>query len=312
MKYIIKGLAAMVFLLGFKGFAQQESMYTQYMFNRLIVNPAYAGAKDGLNLTGLYRHQWTGFTPFNGDPRNLTFSAHGPIMDGKSGLGGFVNSDWNGVIQKNTFGVAYAFRFRLGKTGSVSLGLNAAFQQYKFNAFQRNPLDKYDPSLPNGSSTAYNPNLGAGLFYNTGKLYAGLSVQNLMETNINILKNTDVDKAKYRNHIYFTGGYDIRISNDFLISPSLFIRYVAKTPVQFDINCNFTFVDRIWVGATFRYKDALAGLIGFHLNPNMRIGYSYDYSFFGLNRYNTGTHEVMVSYDFGNIARSKLQIPRYF
>jgi len=310
-KYIFLALLILTCWSG-KTFAQQESMYTQYMFNRLIVNPAYTGTKDGLSVTALYRHQWTGFTPFNGDPRNLTVSAHAPILDGRSGIGGYVTSDWMGVIQRNTLAMTYAFRFQVGKTGAVSLGLSGGVQQYSFNNFQHNPYNEGDPALPNGAFTVYRPNFGTGAFYNNGKFYAGISAQNLIESKIDLLKGTSADKARYYRHYYLTTGYDFRVSDDFLISPSGFVRYVQNAPVQFDLNCNFTFVDKFWVGASYRFKDAMCGIIGFNLLPQMRLSYAYDYSFFNMNRFNTGSHEVMLNYDFGNVTRTRLQIPRYF
>ncbi|MCS7072911.1 MAG: type IX secretion system membrane protein PorP/SprF [Bacteroidia bacterium] len=305
-------LFAVIVYLFFAGevlvYAQQESLFSQYMFNRLVINPAYAGTKDGLSLTALYRHQWTGF---EGAPRTFTFSGHAPIMDRRSGIGGFVIADQYGANSAMAAGVNYAYRINF-ENSSLAFGVQAAAVQFGVDGTKLTTRQSADRAIPRSSETVIKPDVGAGVFFNTGKFYTGLSISHLVEQDLGFSTAATSQQAKLSRHYYATMGYDIYVSENFVISPSVFGRYTAGAPFQFDLNANFMLLDRFWVGASYRHEDAVIFLAGFHIIPQIRMGYSYDYTISNFRGYNSGTHEIMLSYDLRQAGSSKTKTPRYF
>ncbi|MCS6904728.1 MAG: type IX secretion system membrane protein PorP/SprF [Bacteroidia bacterium] len=312
-KYILFFLSAAYFLLKLEVRAQQESIYTQYMFNRLIVNPAYAGTKGVISFTALYRHQWADFP---GAPRTFTASLHGATSNMRHGLGLSFSNDIHGALRISLAGINYAFRIPIEENRTyLSLGLQAAGIQY---ALESNKLDfrnRADPLLSRAEENVLLPDVGTGIFFNTPQFYAGFSVAHLIENNINILEG---GKAKLARHYFLNAGYDIsldRYHNSIILTPSFLARVATNSPLQLDINLMIMLIQKFWAGVSYRTlksSDAISFMVGFYPFKLLRIGYGYDYALGDLRDYQNGTHEIMLSLDFGNSNRAKVLTPRYF
>jgi len=295
----------------FKGLAlsQQESLFSQYMFNRLVINPAYAGTKQGLSITALSRLQWTGF---DGAPRTGTLSAHAPILQQKHGIGGYVIYDKIGFTAQTGAGLSYAYRIPTGENSRLSFGLQFGASQFKFesNAVTTNEID--DPQFNRGTLSKMKPLLGAGTFFNTGRFYIGASALHIIEQKYAYESNA---KAKLARHYYFTAGYDMylsKASRDFILSPSVFVRGATGSNWQFDGTLVFMYIQKFWIGTSYRNDDAVVFLAGVYPTKQLRLGYSYDLGMSTFKTYHNGSHEIMISYDFYKGGPSDIEVPRLF
>lgn len=292
-----------------RSFAQQDAQYSQYMFNMMAVNPAYAGSRDVLSITGLYRNQWVGL---EGAPVTQTLTADMPVRKEKIGLGLSLFNDKVGVVSTRSIAGTYAYRLRLNKKGVLAFGLqgglvyiNGDYQSVQLNPGGNNP----DNAFPN-DYTRYAPIIGTGVYYSTDRFYLGLSMPNLIKYTLTDNRFTDNRAVKYR-HVFFMTGYVIPLSPTVVWKPSLLTKFVKGAPVSFDINTNFWFYDRFAVGASYRTGSAVLGMAEFQITPQFRLGYAYDYGLNALQRYNAGTHEIMLRYEF-SFDKSKVLSPRYF
>jgi type IX secretion system PorP/SprF family membrane protein len=293
--------------------AQQESIYSQYMFNRLIINPAYAGTKGVVSVTALYRHQWTDFP---GAPRTFTASVHGATQNMRHGFGLSLSNDLHGALRISLGALSYAFRIPIVENKTyLSFGLQAAGIQYALNLDKFDYRDRRDPVFASGGENVFLPDVGAGVFFNTPQFYAGFSAAHLIENNIKILEGSE---AKLARHYFLTAGYDFSLDkkhNSVILTPSFFLRSASHAPVQLDFNLNVMLIQKFWAGVSYRTlktSDALSFMVGFYPFKLVRLGYAYDYALGNFRDYQNGTHEIMVSFDFGNPNRAKVLTPRYF
>lgn len=288
--------------------AQQNPLYSQYMFNQLVINPAYAGTKQYISSTLFTRKQWVGF---GGSPLTISATLHGPLKNKRAGLGFFINNDHIGVTNQTDIYGAYSYHLPL-KDGSLSMGVSGGISFYRSDL---NSLDVWDPNdnvYQVNILTNQLPNFGTGLYYSKEKWYAGISVPQLISYDPD--KGVNATKASMHHpipHYYFTAGYVFTLSQDLALKPSCLVKYVKKDNVQFDINVNALFNNIVWVGASYRYKDAMVFIFEYQLNRKLRLGYSYDYPITPINTVTTGSHEIMLGYDFGYDIM-KIKNPRYF
>jgi len=281
-------LALLIVSISGISYGQQDPQFSQNMFNKLYTNPAYAGSSEGICGTLMYRDQWGGF---DGAPKTGVFSLDAPVNFLHGGLGLTVlAADELGF--ENTFAVklAYAFRFNVGQ-GNLALGIDAGLLQksidgdFKFN-------DPGDPIIPTSDvSGSVIPDLGAGIYYNSDKLYLGASASHLAESEVDYGDFT----TKMARHYYFMGGYRIDFSPSISLTPSVFVKNVADQ-TQLDINANLFFNNRFWIGGSYRLEDAIVLMAGLNITPNLRLGYSYDLTTSELKDYSSGTHEIMLGY----------------
>lgn len=293
------------------GFAQQDAQYSQYMFNMLSVNPAYAGSRDVLSVTGLYRNQWVGL---EGAPVTQTITADMPVRKEKIGLGLSLFNDKVGVVSTRGITGSYAYRLRFSKKGTLAFGIQGGLVYFNgnYSSIAFNPDGSRDNSVP-GDYLRYAPVVGTGIYYSTDRFYLGLSMPNLIKYNLTderMNANVENRAAKYR-HVFFMTGYVVPLSASVVWKPSLLTKFVTGAPVSFDFNSNFWFYDRFAVGASYRTGAAVLGMVEFQATPQLRLGYAYDYGLNNLQRYNSGTHEIMLRYEFG-FDKSKVLSPRYF
>ena len=291
---------------GTQVFAQQSPQYSQYMFNMLAINPAYAGSKDYLSTCALYRQQWTDFT---GAPKTATFSIHGPLSAGKMGLGFTFINDKIGPVTRNDFFASYAFHIETG-SGVFALGIQGGGVQYSAKLSDLRTFDVGDNVQANGDESEFLPNAGAGLFYYSEKFYAGFSVPQLLSDDPK--STSDIKTGPSTSmHYMFNTGIVLGSSDNFKVKPSVMLKSVSGSPLTYDINANFFFGKIVGVGISYRNEDAIVGLLSLQLTPQLRFGYSYDMTQSDIKDYSSGTHEIMLGYDFGHQV-PKVRVPRYF
>lgn len=306
-------LLAMVVLGLVRSHAQQDAQYSQYMFNMLAVNPAYAGSRDVLSITGLYRNQWVGL---EGAPVTQTLTADMPVRKEKIGLGLSLFNDRVGVITSRGITGTYAYRIRFDRKGTLSFGIQGGVVYFnsELRSVRTNPTGVSDPAFAD-DFVRYAPVVGTGVYYSTDRFYIGLSLPNLIKYTLNdprvISTATPSERAMKYRHLFFMTGYVFNLSPSVVWKPSLLTKFVTGAPVQFDINTNFWFYDRFGVGASYRTGAAVLGMAEFQVTPQFRIGYAFDYGTNALQRYNAGTHEIMLRYEFG-FDKAKVLSPRYF
>jgi len=288
--------------------AQQDPMYTQYMENMITINPAYAGSKDMLSMMAVSRNQWVSMP---GAPVTRTFSIHSPITGSNMGLGLSVLSDQIDPIKQTGVYFDYSYTLHFGGNQNLALGLKGGINFYQAGLSTLATNDSGDPVFASDINRNFLPNIGVGAFFHTDRYYLGLSLPKLIENTINKNSVATQNVSKEQIHIFFMAGYVFDLNRIVKFKPSILTKYVKNAPVSFDLNGNFLFYDRLWLGAMYRVGDSFGGLFQIQATNQLKIGYSYDLPINLLGAYNGGTHEIMVSYDF-NFGRGKIRSPRYF
>jgi type IX secretion system PorP/SprF family membrane protein len=285
--------------------AQQEAMYTQYMFNGLVLNPAYAGSHEAISLTALHRMQWTGI---DGAPTTSTFSIHSPLHNQKIALGATFTNDKIGITRNQSVALSYAYRIRVGEQGMLSMGLQASFSYYKIEYFKLNIKDP-DNVFSNDFVTNIAPNFGTGVFYTSPKLYVGVSAPRLLN---NKIKKDKVVSLKEIQHYFVTAGYMFEVSPDLKIKPNILMKAVSDAPIQFDFNTNVLLKEFLWLGLSYHSLDSFSALVEIQASPSFRFGYAYNFTTTkAIRKATTGTHEIMLNYRL-KFAKDKILSPRYF
>ncbi len=291
--------------------AQQEAMFTHYSFNTLAVNPGYAGSRDALTVTGLHRSQWVGFP---GAPRTQTLTAHAPVMNEKIGLGLSVLNDQIGPTKQTAFYVDFAYKIPVGK-GKLAFGLKAGANMLRANLSELSTDQPNDPQFQQGIQSQFLPNFGFGLYYSTSKYYIGLSTPRLLENNYETNSTTGSLEGGERRHYYFIAGtvFPLNERQTVKLRPTTFVKLTQAAPVEMDLTALFYFRDKYWIGPMFRTGDALGVLAGLNITDQFSFGYSFDWSYGNKTvKYNGGSHEIMLRYDFYFNDKAKIRSPRYF
>jgi type IX secretion system PorP/SprF family membrane protein len=313
-------LASLLLVSGLR--AQQDATYSMYMFNGLFLNPAYAGSHEVISTTAIYRHQWAGF---DGAPRTANISVHAPFKRDQYALGVTVTNDRLGLT--NMFSVTPAFSYRIKvRKSRICLGVQAGFTYYQ----QRNTQAILPDNITPDQLFSVNNNLplfnvGFGIYVYGKKYFIGASVPHLIPNSLNgkySLVAAGDQVAKQYNHFLLTAGYvfgkDAAIVK---VKPTFLMKYVTgdrRNLPQFDFNLNFLFVDRLWVGAGWRlggdYQnwkgESVIAMVEAKITPQLRVGYAYDATLSKLNPYQSGTHEIMLGYDFW-YDKKRFVTPRY-
>jgi type IX secretion system PorP/SprF family membrane protein len=297
-------------LVSLSAFGQRDALYSQYMFNQLVINPAYSGSKEEMSLSVIKRYQWTGL---DGAPSTLTMSAQSPLRNEHVALGVYVYSDQIGADKDLGVVGSYAYRVRLG-AGKLSLGLQGGISQVSTDWSKVSIHEVDDAVYTAMQKHSLKPDANFGVYYYTPKYYIGLSSKHLLENQFGKVEHTDgsTTYSTLTRHFYFMGGMAIPVSDKIVFKPSTLIKYANNAPVNMDLNASFLFNNRIWLGASFRSgKNAMVFMVELQATSNLRIGYSYDASMGALKAYNGGSHEIMLSYDL-NLFKSRVLTPRYF
>jgi len=312
---IKKFIIILILLIATKiSIAQQEPMYTQYLFNTQIINPAYTGTWESLGFLVLGRHQWVDMP---GAPRTYTFAMQTPAgKKEKVALGLSVISDV--IFKEKRFGLFadYSYKLKIDEKGTwLRLGLKAGFTNYSHNFNDYNLVSTNDNQFQGEADHKFMPNFGVGVFLsNKQKYYIGFSIPKIIQNNFDLNINNYSTQAELR-HFYMTGGLVFNLSEDVKFKPTGLLKLSLGSPVQFDLTANFLLKEKLWLGAMFRTKLKTGGSYGFIsqwiFNNKLRIGYAIDFATGNIGNYAGLTHEVMISYQITTLKETIIS-PRYF
>lgn len=294
-------------LLSFVVNAQQDPQYTQYMYNTVNVNPAYAGSREVLSVFGMYRTQWVGL---EGAPDTGVFSVNSPVGQ-KVGLGLTFVSDKIGISEESTISADFSYTIPMSddETYKLALGIKATGHLLNVDFTKLNIWNPDDPYL-NNISNRFSPNVGAGAYLYSDVFYVGLSVPNMLETK-HYNDNDRESLASERMHGYLISGYVFDLTEDIKLKPAMMLKAVEGAPLQADISANALFYEKLTFGLAWRWQAALSALAGFQVTDGWFIGYSYDAETTKLANYNSGSHEIFMRYEF--IKRvERVMSPRFF
>lgn len=289
--------------------AQQDAMYTQFFSNQLIINPGYAGSRDCISATMLYRNQWTGFP---GAPVTQTLSVHAPILKGSSGAGFTLQHDKIGITDNSLLSGAYAYRLDLGKA-RLAFGLQGEMRLQQINWAQAHPLEPVDQSYSYTRRSLLLPNVGTGIYLDAEHYSLGFSIPRLLETEMKYASPAQSSQhlAQLKRHFYLSGGLALRVSDGIIFKPQILLKYVAHAPLQADLNMGVVFKEKVWLGTTYRTHDSMDFFVQYTIHSRLRLGYAFDYALTPINNYSNGSHELMLSLDLGK-NRNGFSHPRYF
>ncbi len=303
-----KLLTALMILIASSLFAQQDALFSQYMFNKLAVNPGYAGSRELLSADILYRYQWVNI---DGAPKTISASIHSPLNNPNLAVGLNIYNDKIGPMSSTGAMATFAYRIIFPK-GKLSFGLQAGVKSSGFDWNKFVADDNADPFLSNPVKKKVVPDANFGIYYYSDKFYAGLSSHQLLQNQTLIVTDStgSTQFTKLLTHFYGMSGVAIPIGENVVFRPSILAKFVVNAPPQLDLNASFLFAKTLWLGASYRTERAVSLIAEINVAQNLRIGYSYDIWLNELKTYNKGSHEIRLSFDF-NVAKRILS-PRYF
>jgi len=294
--------------------AQQDPQYTQYMYNPVAINPAYAGNRGVTSIVGLHRSQWIGL---DGAPRTQSLSVHSPIGEGKVGLGLSIVNDGLGPADETYIGVDFSYTINTSSEGKLSFGLKGGGHILNVDFTKLNLFDPNDPRFGTNIDNKFSPLIGAGIYYHTNNFYAGISAPNLIETDhFDEGNNSNAGSsfiAEERIHYYGIFGYTFDINENLKFKPSTLIKAVAGSPLQVDLTANMLINEKFHAGIAYRWSAALSGMIGFQASDSMLIGLAYDRESTDLGDtvYNDGSFELFLRFELFN-QYDRMLTPRFF
>lgn len=299
--------------LGLSLSAQQEPNYTQYMFNPLNYNPAYAGNKSILSAALVYRNQWTGI---EGAPKTLTFAAHSPLKNKNMGVGLEVNNDKIGPMNNTWIYAAYAYRMKVSRISKakIAFGLKAGIfnSSYNWNEIVFKDGDDGLTGVNQTSKTV--PVFDFGIYYHTtNKYFVGATIKNLNNPNVDQTQLGTTSMSKQYSQFLLTGGYIMELNDRIVFRPSFLAQSMLQSSTKplADINMSLLFDQIFWVGMSYRTSNALSVILEYEITSQFKIGYSYDYYLGELARFNSGSHEIFLGFNY-NVFKSRMRSPRYY
>ena len=306
--YLATVLLLAIMMIARQACAQQNPLFTQYMFNGLVINPAYTGSHESMTTTFALRSQWSGL---KGAPQTQVASAHSPLKLSRSAAGVvFVHDEVSVVNQYMAYGT-YAYRIPLSKNAKLAVGGQAGVSYYQANLSELNILTSNGQPDPNfyQNESRILPNLGIGMYYYSKKTFIGLSLPTLINNRWN---NQDAyTQARQKRHYFLSAGHIFPMGAGLKFKPNVLLKWEEGGPFQYDLNANFLIHEAVWVGVSYRMQDSVDGLLEININKQLSLGYSYGYPISSLAAVQTGTHEVVLNY---RINRNKNIVfsPRYF
>ncbi len=309
-------LLIVALLLGFNTFAQHKPQYTQYIFNGLVVNPAYAGSKGVLHLNAFYRTQWTGL---EGAPTTQSFSVDGVTSSHRFGLGLQAVNDQIGAQRRTSASLNGSVKLNVSESGVLSFGVAAGAYQFKVDRTKLTTIDPGDLVIDNANTNLISPDLKVGVYFHTDRFFLGVSATDLLAVDQN---NAFDAKRNY----FLTAGYVFDLGEYFKLKPSFMLKENFNGPTNLDLNAFLLVANRVWLGGTYRTaanifknnfeakdlttKGAASAIGEVFLSPKIRLGYSYDFTLTGFNNYST--HELSLGILFFKKAETKMLTPQYF
>ncbi len=302
----MKKILTLIFVLSVGiGFAQQDAQYTQYMYNTITINPAYAGSRGVVSIFGLHRTQWIGL---DGAPKTNAFSINAPINNTNLGVGVSFINDKIGPTVENQISADVSYTIPMSDTYKLSFGIKGTANLFNLDISKLSPENQSDPTLQD-LNNYFSPNLGAGVYLHSDKLYFGFSIPNFFETT-RYTDNTQ-SVSKERMNYYFIGGYVFDLSPSLKFKPAFLAKAVEGAPLQLDLSGNFLINEKFVLGGAWRWDAAWSAMAGFQVNEQLFIGYGYDRETTNLARFNSGSHEIFIRYElFKKVER--IVSPRFF
>ncbi|MCZ8145030.1 type IX secretion system membrane protein, PorP/SprF family [Flavobacterium fontis] len=292
-------------LTGWMSFAQQDAQYTQYMYNTININPAYAGSRGVMSFFGLHRTQWVGL---DGAPVTNAFSMNTPIEFTNLGLGlSFVN-DRIGPTSENTISADVSYSVQTSENYKLSFGVKATGNLFNLDVTRLTYQNPNDPLLQNLNNN-FSMNVGAGVYFHSDKSYVGLSVPNFFETKR--YDDNDVAVYKERMNFYLIGGYVFDLSPNLKFKPAFLSKVVEGAPFQLDVSGNFLIQEKLTLGAAWRWGAAMSAMVGFQITDGLFAGYAYDLETTRLANYNSGSHEIFLRFELFR-RDDRIVSPRFF
>lgn len=292
-------------------FGQQDAQYTQYMYNTININPAYAGSRGTISVFGLHRTQWAGL---EGAPITNTLSVNSPINH-NMGIGLSVINDKIGPMTENNVSVDLSYSIDTSPFYKLSFGLKGTANLLDVDFTKLNIYDPSDPRFQNNVDNKFSPNIGVGVYFHSDRSYIGLSIPNMLE-------NSHYDKSaknesqsfvvKERMHYYLMAGYVFDLDYNLKFKPSVLTKAVQGAPLQTDISANFLFNEKFTAGLAYRWSASISALAGFQVSDSWFIGYSYDAETTKLANYNSGSHEIFLRFEVLGGSKSRMMSPRFF
>jgi type IX secretion system PorP/SprF family membrane protein len=285
-------------------FSQQEPQFTQFFDNKLFVNPAYAGSREVLNVTGIHREQWMGF---NGRPVSSTLSIHSPLKYESVGVGmTFVHDQAGPISQTMVYGdFSYTLKFK-NESRKLSFGLKGGVNVISANTSNLETTQENDPKLLQNVLNQVNPNFGVGIYYHAPHFFAGASTPKILEQSY----GTSISGLEKRHYFGIIGGV-VDLNNQWKLRPSSQVKITSGAPVSIDLSTAFIYRDKVWFGGMYRWDAAFGIFSQFMLSDQFKVGIAGDIGTQVIRKYNYGTIEVLLSYDF-RFNKKGIRSPRYF
>ncbi len=294
--------------------AQQDPQFTQYMFNLLAINPAYAGSAERVSLKALSRHQWVGFA---GAPTTQTLTVHSPFLMESLGLGGTIMRDEHGPVTQYGFMVDVSYRMFLSRNTKLAFGIKGGMNLFQGKFADLSPLQQNDQVFQQNVQQKLDPQFGFGVMWYGDRHYLGLSTPKMLRTDMfedatfSDTSATSIWQAGQRAHWFLSGGYVFDMGMYTKFKPTFLVKAVDGAPVSFDLSANFLLYEKFWLGAMYRHSDAVGVLAQYNITGDLSVGYAYDYPITQLNNHTGGSHEFMLGFEFGNKLKG-IRSPRYF
>jgi type IX secretion system PorP/SprF family membrane protein len=292
-------------LTGIVSYAQQDAQFTQYMYNTININPAYAGSRGFMSLFALHRTQWVGL---DGAPVTNSFSINTPIGNSKMGVGISFLNDRIGPTNENEISADVSYSIRTSESFRLSFGLKVTANVFNLDVSRLNPVSQNDPQFQN-LNNSFTPNFGAGLYLHSEKTYIGLSVPNFIESNK--YDSNSVAMFKEKMIYYLIAGHVFDIGENLKFKPSLLTKIVTGAPLQVDVSGNFLISKKFVIGGAYRWSAALTAMTGFQISEGIFVGYGYDKETTNLANYNSGSHEIFLRFELSK-TYNKITSPRFF
>ena len=306
-----KFIGLILVLLSGISYAQQDAQYTQYMYNTIVVNPAYAGSREAMSIFALHRTQWVGL---DGAPVTNNFSIHTPFNRSNVGLGLSIINDKIGPSDETNIAVDFSYSIHTSERYKLSFGLKASANLLNVDFTKLHIYNPGDPRFQDNIDNKFSPNIGAGIYLHSDNTYFGLSAPNLLETN-HYDKSADNSSSSFvareRIHYYFIAGHVFDLSENIQFKPSLLTKMVQGAPLQVDISANFLINEKFTAGLAYRWDAAFSALVGFQISDSWFIGYAYDMDATKLANYNSGSHELFLRFELFN-RNDRIISPRFF
>ena len=303
-------LTAILIITAASLYAQQDALFSQYMFNKLAVNPGYAGSRELLTADLLYRYQWVNI---EGAPKTVSASIHSPLNNPHVALGFNLSNDKIGPLSNTSAMATFAYRIIFQKS-KLSFGIQGGVKSSDILWNEFKAVDDNEPFLDMASQLEKKivPDANFGVYYYSERFYAGISSRQLLQNQSLMVKDSlgNTQFTKLLTHFYGMSGAAIPLGENVIFRPSILAKFVNNAPPQLDVNASFLFANTLWLGASYRTEKAVSIMTEINIAQNFRIGYSYDIWFNELQAFNKGSHEIRLSFDI-NVHKRMLS-PRYF